>query len=72
MSKAVPWSGLVRTSGSPEDRHAGLSQMIVDLSLPGITVRTIGDLTGDHAELEPKVVFDSQVVLHERCKARER
>ena len=38
---------LVRTSGSPEDRHAGLSQMIVDLSLPGITVRTIGDLTGD-------------------------
>ena len=38
---------LVRTSGSPEDRHAGLSQMIVDLSLPGITVRTIGDLAGD-------------------------
>ncbi|MBX3645167.1 MAG: acyl-CoA dehydrogenase family protein [Rubrivivax sp.] len=38
---------LVRTSGSPEDRHQGLSQMIVDLSLPGITVRTIGDLTGD-------------------------
>jgi hypothetical protein len=38
---------LVRTSGTPEDRHQGLSQMIVDLSLPGITVRTIGDLTGD-------------------------
>jgi alkylation response protein AidB-like acyl-CoA dehydrogenase len=38
---------LVRTSGAPEDRHAGLSQMIVDLSLPGVTVRTIGDLTGD-------------------------
>ena len=38
---------LVRTSGAPEDRHKGLSQMIVDLSLPGITVRTIGDLTGD-------------------------
>jgi len=38
---------LVRTSGGPEDRHAGLSQMIVDLSLPGVTVRTIGDLAGD-------------------------
>ena len=38
---------LVRTGGSPEDRHQGLSQMIVDLSLPGITVRTIGDLAGD-------------------------
>ena len=38
---------LVRTSGAPEDRHQGLSQMIVDLSLPGITVRTIGDLAGD-------------------------
>jgi len=38
---------LVRTSGSPEDRHQGLSQVIVDLSLPGITVRTIGDLAGD-------------------------
>jgi alkylation response protein AidB-like acyl-CoA dehydrogenase len=38
---------LVRTSGTPEDRHQGLSQMIVDLSLPGISVRTIGDLSGD-------------------------
>jgi acyl-CoA dehydrogenase len=38
---------LVRTHGTPEDRHAGLSQMVVDLSLPGITVRTIGDLAGD-------------------------
>ncbi len=38
---------LVRTQGGPEDRQAGLSQMVVDLSLPGITVRTIGDLTGD-------------------------
>jgi alkylation response protein AidB-like acyl-CoA dehydrogenase len=38
---------LVRTSGSPEDRHQGLSQFIVDLSLPGIGVRPIVDLTGD-------------------------
>ncbi|QYJ19712.1 acyl-CoA dehydrogenase family protein [Achromobacter sp. ES-001] len=38
---------LVRTSGSPQDRHQGLSQLIVDLSLPGVSVRQIQDLTGD-------------------------
>jgi alkylation response protein AidB-like acyl-CoA dehydrogenase len=38
---------LVRTSGDPKDRNAGLSQLIVDLSLPGVTVRPIVDLTGD-------------------------
>lgn len=38
---------LVRTSGTTEDRHRGLSQFIVDLSLPGVTVRPIEDLTGE-------------------------
>ena len=38
---------LVRTSGTSEDRHKGLSQVIVDLSLPGVTVRPIQDLSGD-------------------------
>ena len=38
---------LVRTSGEAGDRHKGLSQVIVDLSLPGVTVRPIVDLTGD-------------------------
>ena len=38
---------LVRTSGTPADRQAGLSQFVVDLKLPGITVRPIVDLTGD-------------------------
>jgi len=38
---------LVRTSGSAADRNAGLSQLIVDLKLPGVTVRPIVDLTGD-------------------------
>lgn len=38
---------LVRTSGTAEDRHRGLSQVIVDLSLPGVTVRPIEDLSGD-------------------------
>ncbi|GAC1414809.1 MAG: acyl-CoA dehydrogenase family protein [Burkholderiaceae bacterium] len=38
---------LVRTSGGPEERQRGLSQMVIDLSLPGITVRPIEDLAGD-------------------------
>ncbi|WP_151447494.1 acyl-CoA dehydrogenase family protein [Lacisediminimonas profundi] len=38
---------LVRTSGEAQDRHKGLSQVIVDLSLPGVTVRPIRDLSGD-------------------------
>ncbi|CAG9172271.1 acyl-CoA dehydrogenase family protein [Cupriavidus pinatubonensis] len=38
---------LVRTSGTPQDRQTGLSQVIVDLSAPGVTVRPIQDLTGD-------------------------
>jgi len=38
---------LVRTSGTPESRQKGLSQMLVDLSLPGVSVRPIHDLTGD-------------------------
>jgi alkylation response protein AidB-like acyl-CoA dehydrogenase len=54
---------LVRSSGAPEDRHRGLSQMIVDLSLPGITVRTIGDLTGDQHFNE--VFFDDVLLPHD-------
>lgn len=38
---------LVRSSGEPQDRQKGLSQFIVDLSLPGVTVRPIRDLAGD-------------------------
>ncbi|WER50050.1 acyl-CoA dehydrogenase family protein [Cupriavidus sp. WKF15] len=38
---------LVRTSGTPQDRQTGLSQVIVDLCAPGVTVRPIQDLTGD-------------------------
>jgi len=38
---------LVRSSGSAADRNKGLSQFIVDLSLPGVTVRPIVDLSGD-------------------------
>jgi len=48
---------LVRTSGTAQDRHKGLSQVIVDLTLPGVTVRPITDLSGDSHFCE--VFFDN-------------
>ena len=48
---------LVRTSGTTEDRQKGLSQVIVDLHLPGVTVRPIRDLSGDSHFCE--VFFDN-------------
>lgn len=48
---------LVRTSGTPEDRHAGLSQLIVDLRKPGVVVNPIKDLAGDEHFAE--VFFDN-------------
>ncbi|MDD2046653.1 acyl-CoA dehydrogenase family protein [Pseudomonas putida] len=53
---------LVRTSGSAEDRHQGLSQFIIDLKQPGISVRPIVDLAGDAHFSE--VAFD-EVLLGE-------
>lgn len=38
---------LVRTSGKTEDRHRGLSQVIVDMKLPGVSVRPVRDIAGD-------------------------
>ena len=48
---------LVRTSGEAQDRHKGLSQLIVDLHRPGVTVRPITDLSGDSHFCE--VFFDN-------------
>ena len=48
---------LVRTSGEAQGRQKGLSQIIVDLSLPGVTVRPITDLSGDSYFCE--VFFDN-------------
>lgn len=55
---------LVRTSGTQADRHQGLSQVIVDLSLPGITIRPITDLAGDSHFSE---VFFEDVELAEEA-----
>jgi len=37
---------LVRTEGKGDDRHGGMSQFVIDLKAPGVTVRPIKDLTG--------------------------
>lgn len=54
---------LVRTSGQPEDRQKGLSQLIVDLKLPGVTVKPIIDQSGDAHFCE--VFFDNVQLDHE-------
>jgi len=47
---------LVRTSPVEADRHAGLSQILIDLKSPGITIRPIRNLAG--AEDFNEVHFD--------------
>ncbi len=37
-----------RTSPQEKDRHAGFSQFIVDLKAPGVTIRPIVNLSGEH------------------------
>lgn len=38
---------LLRTDPNGESRHAGLSQILIDLKTPGITIRPITDLAGN-------------------------
>ncbi|ATN36852.1 acyl-CoA dehydrogenase (plasmid) [Rhizobium sp. ACO-34A] len=35
-------------TGQAEDRHGGMSQFLVDMSLPGISVRAVLDMAGEH------------------------
>lgn len=51
---------LFRTGDSADQRQLGLTQFLVDLSLPGIHVRPIDDLTG-HRHFN-EVVFDDALV----------
>jgi len=51
---------LARTSPKEEDRHAGMTQFIVDLAQPGVSVRPIYNLYGGHDFNE--VVFDEYFV----------
>ena len=60
---------LVRTGEAGDNRHAGLSQFIVDLSSPGITVRPIRNMIGDEefneVTFEDAFVPDSMLVGEE-------
>lgn len=53
--KAQYMIALVRTSAFEEDRHRGLSQLLIDLKSPGIEVRGIENMSGRHSFNE--VVF---------------
>ena len=55
---------LVRTGSAKEGRHSGLSQFLIDLSLPGVTVNAITDQTGDQHFGE---VFLDDVLLPDNC-----
>ena len=59
--KAHVMNLFARTSPRTEqDRHAGVTQFLVDMTWPGITVRPIINLAGDHDFNE--VVFDGVLV----------
>jgi acyl-CoA dehydrogenase len=60
---------LVRTGPAEADRHRGLSQLILDLKAPGITIRPIINLAGDHDFNE--VALDRVFVPAERLVGRE-
>ena len=51
---------LARTAPKEDDRHAGMTQFIVDLAQPGVSVRPIYNLYGGHDFNE--VVFDEYFV----------
>ncbi|WP_019528266.1 acyl-CoA dehydrogenase family protein [Dasania marina] len=54
---------LVRTDRS-QQRHGGMSQFLIDLSLPGITIKGISDQTGEEHFGE---VFFDDVLVPEDC-----
>ena len=60
---------LVRTAGTRDDRHKGLSQFLIDLSLPGVTIRPIRDLAGDDHFSE--VLFDDVLLPDDALVGRE-
>lgn len=53
----------------PERRHAGTSQFLVDLSLPGIRIRPILNMTGEHHFNE--VVFEDALLPEDAILGRE-
>jgi len=60
---------LVRTSPAENDRHRGLSQLILDLKAPGVTIRPIINLAGEHDFNE--IVLDRVFVPADRLVGKE-
>jgi len=61
---------LCRTSPvDPERRHAGLSQFLVELPWPGVTIRPIRNLAGEHHFNE--VVFEDALLPRDAILGRE-
>jgi alkylation response protein AidB-like acyl-CoA dehydrogenase len=56
--------GLFRTSWTPERKHDGLTQMIVDMASPGLEVRPIRDMTD--ARHFNEVTFQDVFVPHDQ------
>ncbi len=54
---------LVRTGERSDNRHGGMSQFLVDMQTPGLTVRPIINQLGEHDFNE--VTFDDVVVPHD-------
>ncbi|MFS0916431.1 acyl-CoA dehydrogenase family protein [Brevibacillus sp. 179-C 1.1 NHS] len=61
---------LCRTSPlDPEKRHAGMSQLLVDLSAPGVTIRPIYAMTGEHHFNE--IIFEDVFIPENRLVGEE-
>lgn len=61
--KAQYMIALFRTGEGADQRQLGLTQFLVDMSLPGIKVRPIADLTG-HEHFN-EVIFDDALLPHD-------
>lgn len=61
---------LVARTDPSVPKHAGLSQFLVDMKSPGITVRPIIDMTGERGEYN-EVFFDDVIVPADRLLGRE-
>lgn len=60
---------LLCRTGTAEDRHGGLSQFLVDLTTPGISIRPVLDIAGEHHMNE--VSFQDVLLPHDALLGKE-
>ncbi len=61
---------LVARTDPSVPKHAGLSQFLVDMNSPGITIRPIADMSGESGEYN-EVFFDDVIVPADRLLGKE-